>query len=84
MRSDDGRVDHHTLHIGFRGEMLEHRRPDSAFRPTIKTLVDGVPLTVLGWQKSPLRSAARHPENTRDEARAARQVLFCEQEMFTR
>ena len=50
--------------------MLEHRRPNTAFRPAIEALVDGVPLAVFFGQESPLRSAAGHPEHTGDEVLA--------------
>ena len=70
MRSDTRGINHHTLHVWFRREMLEHRRPNPAFRPTIKAFVDGVPLTVFLGEESRLRSATGHPEDTRDEVLA--------------
>ena len=78
VRSNNRRVDHHAFHIGFRCEMLEHRCPDAAFRPSIKTLINGVPLAVFAWQKSPLRSAAGHPEDTGDEVLAGQWVADVE------
>ena len=50
--------------------MLEHRRPNATLRPAIKAFVDSVPLPVLLWEESPLRSAAGHPEDTCDEVLA--------------
>ena len=71
MRSDNGRINHDALHVGLRCEMLKHRCPNPTLRPAIKALVHGVPLTVLLWEESPLRSAAGHPEDACDEVLAS-------------
>ncbi len=82
MRSDDGRIDHDTFHVSVIGEVLEHGSPNSAFCPTIKAFINTVPVTVFFGKESPLSTTAGHPEDSVDETRAARQVLFCEQEAF--
>ncbi len=64
------RIDHDAFHVRLSCEMLEHRRPNPPFRPTIKPFVDSVPLTVFLWEESPLRSTAGHPEHTGDEVLA--------------
>jgi hypothetical protein len=82
VRSDNGRVDHDAFHVGVSCEVLEHGSPDSAFSPAIKAFVNRVPVTIFFGKESPLSTTAGHPEDGVDEARAARQVLFCEQEAF--
>jgi hypothetical protein len=83
VHSDDSGIDHDAFHIGIFSEILEHGLPDSAFCPAIKSFVNSVPVTIFFGQESPLSTTAGHPQNGVDEARAARQVLFCEQEAFT-
>jgi hypothetical protein len=82
VRSHDGRIDHDTFRISIVGEVLEHGSPNSFLSPTIKTFVNTVPVAIFFGQESPLSPTAGHPEDSVDEARAARQVLFCEQEAF--
>jgi hypothetical protein len=82
VRSDDCGIDHDTFQVSIACEVLEHGSPNSAFSPTIKTFVNAVPVAIFFGEESPLSTTAGHPEDGIDEARAARQVLFCEQEAF--
>lgn len=55
-------VDDQVFHIWVVNEMLMHPFPDSLVTPACEALIDAVPVAVVLWQKSPLGTAASHPE----------------------
>ena len=65
-----GRVDDEMFHIRIVCKMLMHPFPDTLVAPADKSLVDAVPLAVLGWQQPPRGSTASHPKDGFDEAKA--------------
>ena len=49
----DGGVYDDAFHIGVGSEVLKHCRPDAAFGPTVKPLVNTVPIAVFFGKESP-------------------------------
>jgi hypothetical protein len=68
MSAHDGRVKQQIFHVAVLGEMLEQLFKDLEFTPSGEAFIKGVPVTILAWQESPLRSRPRDPQNGFKEA----------------
>ena len=60
-------VNNKRLHIGVRDEVAVHLCEDPFITPPGKPLVEGVPIAIGGWQKSPLGTTTSHPQDSFDE-----------------
>lgn len=70
MGAHDGTIDEQVFHVWIVNEMLMHPFPDSLITPASEALIDAIPVAVAFWQKSPLGTAAGHPEHCFDKPAA--------------
>lgn len=68
MSAYDGRVEHQIFHVAVSREMLKQLFPDLEVTPSGEAFIDGVPVTVLTRQESPLRACASNPQDCFEEA----------------
>jgi hypothetical protein len=54
MSADDGRVNDQIFHVAVRREMLEELFKDLEVTPAREAFIDGVAVTILARQESPL------------------------------
>jgi len=70
MGANDSAVNEQVLEVWISSAKLMQLLEDACFGPTGKAFIDCIPVAVLFGQQSPLRAAARHPEDGREEATA--------------
>ena len=63
-------VNDQVFHIRVVDKVLMHPFPDTLLTPADKSLIDAVPLAVLGWQQPTGSSTASYPKYGFDEAAA--------------
>ena len=68
MSADNGTVNHALLHIWVVGKVCQHSFPNALVTPPGKTLVNGIPSPVFGWQEPPRRTTTGQPQDAFDEA----------------
>jgi hypothetical protein len=68
MGADDGAINEQVFEVWISSTELMQLLEDAGFRPAGKAFIDGIPVAVFFGQQSPLRTAARHPEDGRKEA----------------
>jgi len=68
MSADNGAVNEQVFKVWISSAKLMQLLEDAGFCPAGKAFIDGVPIAVLFREQSPLRTAARNPENGREEA----------------
>lgn len=73
MSADNGRVNEQMFHVRIVGERLMELLEDALPTPTREPLIDGVLVTVLWRQQSPLCAAPSNPEHGFEELAA---ILF--------
>ena len=60
-------VGHDFCHVRVLGELFEHVGPNAALFPACVALENAVPLTMSGWQFTPLGAGAQYPVNCLNE-----------------
>ena len=70
MGPDYGAVDDQLLHVRVIDKMLVQCFPYSLIAPSGESLVDAVPVTILGREQPPLRPRPAHPDDSLDESLA--------------
>jgi hypothetical protein len=59
-----------VFEVWISGAKLMQLLEETGFGPAGKAFTDGIPVAILFGQQSPLCAAARHPEDSREEAAA--------------
>jgi hypothetical protein len=70
MSTNDGAINEQVLEVWISGAKLMQLLEDAGFSPTGEAFIDGIPIAVFFGQQSPLRTAARNPEDRGEEATA--------------
>ena len=68
MGANDSAVNEQVFEVWISGAKLMQLLEDTSFGPAGKAFIDRIPVAVLFGQQSPLRTAARNPEDGRKEA----------------
>ena len=68
MGANDGAVNEQVFDVWISGAKLMQLLEDAGFCPTGKAFIDRIPVAILFREQSPLRTAARDPEDGRKEA----------------
>ena|SRR5689334_24728515 len=68
MGANDGAINEQVLEVWVSGTKLMQLLEDAGFGPARETFIDGIPIAVFFGQQSPLRTAARNPEDSREKA----------------
>jgi hypothetical protein len=68
MGANDSAVNEQVFEVWVSGAKLMQLLEDTSFSPAGKAFIDGIPVAILFREQSPLRTAARNPEDGREES----------------
>jgi len=70
MRANNGAVNEQVFKVWISGAKLMQLLEDASLGPTSKAFIDRIPVAVFFGKQPPLSTAARNPEDGREEALA--------------
>ena len=70
MSANDRAINEQIFQVRISGAKLMQLLEDTGFGPAGEAFIDRIPIAVCFGQQSPLRTAARNPEDGREEAPA--------------
>ena len=68
MCANDGTINEQMFEVWISGAKLMQLLEDADLSPAGKAFIDGIPVTILFREESPLRTRAGNPEGSRKEA----------------